>query len=230
MARETLQRRPKPRRSLAEVVYQKLRTAVLTCEIAPGSEVSELDLANQLKVSKTPVREALARLANDGFVRAYPRRGYQILPLTISDMNDIFDVRLAVETGAVELACARITEAEIDALQALADSSFQPGGSRQSVVAVNREFHGLIAKATHSERMYQLVARYIDELERFFYLGATLRDISNETVEDHRRIVEALRARDVNAARKSIADHTEKTRRGLLLGLASDRSRIPVIV
>jgi DNA-binding GntR family transcriptional regulator len=230
MPRELSKRPTRVRQSLAESVYRKLRTAVLTCELQPGSEVSELDLANQLKVSKTPVREALARLASDGYVRAYPRRGYHILPLTLSDMNDILDVRLVVEMGAVELACQRITDAQLQELDDLANRTFEPGGDQEIVIGVNREFHILIGRATQSARLAQLLERYIDDLERYFYLGAKLRDIGTETMEDHKHIVKALKDRDAAAARAQILEHTERTRQGLLLGVSSSYSRIPLLV
>jgi DNA-binding GntR family transcriptional regulator len=210
-------------------VYESLRTAILTCEIPSGAEVSEQHLAEQFEVSKTPVREALGRLATEGLVRAYPRRGYQVVPLMISDMNEIFDVRIVVESGAAEMACSRISEQELDALEELARRSAGDGG-RAAVVALNREFHGAIAKATRNARMYQLVLRYVDELERFFHLGARLRNISEETIADHLEIVRLLRERNGPGVRAAIARHTEKTRSGLLLGLTSNRDGQAIIV
>lgn len=229
-------RAPRPRRSrgvsLTDWVYETLRGQLLTCEIEPGSEVSELELAGRFKVSKTPVREALARLTSDGFVKAFPRRGYRIIPLTISDMNDAFDVRRVVEAGAIELACAHITEEELDHLEALAAVKHDSGNgtSRQSLVAVNREFHAAIARGSHNDRVYQLVIRQIDELERFFHLGARLRDVNAETMEDHRHIVDVLRKRNPEAARRVISDHVERTRQGLIASIATDRAASRLVV
>jgi len=229
-------RSARPRRgrgvSLTDWVYETLRGQLLTCELEPGSEVSELELAGRFKVSKTPVREALARLALDGFVKAFPRRGYRIIPLTISDMNDAFDARRVVEAGAIELACAHITEEELDNLEKLASVRYDGGNgaTRQTLVAVNREFHAAIARGSHNERVAQLVLRQIDDLERFFYLGARLRDVNAETMEDHRHIVEVLRKREANAARRVISEHVERTRQGLIASITADRATSRLLV
>lgn len=223
---DTAGRRKKKTGSLTEKVYAMLRTEILTCVLEPGKEVSEAELAGRFEVSKTPVREALATLRSEGLVRTFPRRGYQIVPVTFGDMNELFDLRTILEAGAAELACKRITEAEIDNLTKLADvvydRSEQP--SLKRFIQANRDFHMAIARASGNERLYQLLVRQIDELERFFYLGARLRDVSSETQSDHHAIVEILSKRDPDAARAIMIRHNEITRQGLFQALASSRS------
>lgn len=219
-------RRKKKSGSLTEKVYTMLRTEILTCILEPGKEVSEAELAERFDVSKTPVREALATLRSEGLVRTFPRRGYQIVPVTFGDMNELFDLRTILEAGAAELACKRITDADIDNLNRLADvvydRSEQP--SLKRFIQANRDFHVAIAKASGNERLHQLLARQIDELERFFYLGARLRDVSGETQSDHHAIVDILSKRDPDAARAVMIRHNELTRQGLFQALASSRN------
>jgi DNA-binding GntR family transcriptional regulator len=219
-------KRRKKTASLTERVYAMLRSEILTCVLEPGREVSEAELAERFDVSKTPVREALANLRSEGLVRTFPRRGYQVVPVTFGDMNELFDLRTILEAGAAELACQRITDAEIDNLNRLADvvydRSEQP--SLKRFIQANRDFHIAIAKASGNERLYHLLSRQIDELERFFYLGARLRDVSSETQSDHHVIVETLRKRDPAAAREIMIRHNEVTRQGLFQALASSRS------
>lgn len=223
---ETAPRKKKKSASLTQRVYAMLRTEILTCVIEPGTEVSEAELAERFDVSKTPVREALATLRSDGLVRTFPRRGYQVVPVTFGDMNELFDLRTILEAGAAELACQRITDAEIDNLHRLADVVYdraeQP--SLKRFVQANRDFHAAIVKASGNERLLQLLTRQIDELERFFYLGARLRDVSSETQSDHHDIVETLRKRDPAAARQIMIRHNEVTRQGLFQALSSSRS------
>jgi DNA-binding GntR family transcriptional regulator len=213
--------------SLTEQVYRRLRDEILTCELKPGREISEAELAARFSVSKTPVREALATLRLEGFVRTYPRRGYQVVPVTFGDMNDLFDVRTILEAGAAELACSRITEAELDQLDRLADVVYdhaeQP--SLKRFIEANRDFHAAIARASGNQRLHQLVMRQMAELERFFYLGARLRDVNTETTDDHHEIVRVLRRHDAAAARQIMIQHNEITRRGLFDALASSRSQ-----
>lgn len=216
--------------SLAASVYARLRDEILTCALEPGRDVSEAELAARFSVSKTPVREALATLRTEGFVRAYPRRGYTIVPVTFADMGELFAVRTILEAGAAELACARITDAELQELQALADVVYdraeQP--SLKRFIEANRDFHAAIARASGSPRLHGLVLRQIDELERFFYLGARLRDVSRETVSDHHVIIDALRSRDREAVRRAVIDHNEVTRRGLFEAMAE--AHVPLTI
>lgn len=207
--------------SLTESVYAMLRKEILTCALAPGTEISEAELAVRFKVSKTPVREALANLRAEGLVRSFPRRGYQVVPVTFGDMNELFDLRTILEAGAAELACKRITEPEIENLRKLADIVYDQSEppSLENFIKANRDFHFAIARASGNERLFQLLAKQIDELERFFYLGARLRDVSTETQADHRQIVEVLSKRDPEAARDIMVRHNDITRQGLFEAL-----------
>ncbi|WP_293860104.1 GntR family transcriptional regulator [uncultured Alsobacter sp.] len=212
--------------SLTEQVYLRLRDEILTCELEPGRELSEAELAARFEVSKTPVREALATLRLEGLIRTFPRRGYQVLPVTFGDMNDLFDVRTVLEAGAAEFACVRISDEELDQLERMADVVYHRGEqpSTKRFIEANRDFHAAIAKASGNDRLFQLVLRHITELERFFYLGARLRDVNTETKSDHHEIVDVLRRRDPAAARAIMIRHNEITRRGLFAALTSSRS------
>ncbi len=208
--------------SLTQKVYERIRNDIFTCVLEPGSEFSEAELATRFKMSKTPVREALTALRSEGYVRTFPRRGYQIVPVTFADVQELFDVRTIVEAGAAEIACRRITESELTHLRALADViydvSVQPTVKR--FIKANRDFHAAIAKATQNERLHDLVLKQIDALERFFYLGATLRDVNTETKSDHHHIIAALETRDPQKAREVMIQHNDVTRRGLLESLS----------
>ena len=212
--------------SLTERVYALLRAEILTCELEPGRELSEAELASRFEVSKTPVREALATLRSEGLVRTFPRRGYQVVPVTFGDINELFELRTILEVGAAELACTHITSPLIEQLGRLAqvvyDRSEKP--SLKRFVQANRDFHLAIARASGNERIYQQLFRTLDELERFFYLGARLRDVSNETRDDHQDIVDTLTARDKDAARVIMIRHNELTRQGLIQQIATSKS------
>jgi DNA-binding GntR family transcriptional regulator len=146
-----------------------------------------------------------------------------VVPITFGDMNELFDVRTILEAGAAELACSRITDVQLEQLDKLADVAYdraeQP--SLKRFVQANRDFHLAIARASGNERLYQMLARQISELERFFYLGARLRDVSSETKSDHHEIVRILRTRDPVEARNVMIRHNDITRRGLFQSLAA---------
>ena len=203
--------------SLTEQAYTVLRRRIITCALEPGAEVSELDLADNLGMSKTPVREALARLALEGYVDTYPRRGYRVRSITFRDVNDVFDVRVFLEPAAAALAAARMSPATIDGIERLAQVSYAPGEgeSVESFVAANREYHTAIAAASGNPRLAALVVAYLDESERFFYIGARHRDVNFETNHDHTALVDAFRRKDPPAAQRIMASHIEHTRSGL---------------
>lgn len=90
--------------SLTEQAYLALREKVITCELAPAADVKEAELAAMLEMSKTPVREAMGRLCLEGLMQAFPRRGYRVTPVTVKDMNNLFELRAILEGSAAGLA------------------------------------------------------------------------------------------------------------------------------
>lgn len=212
--------------SLMGKAYSILRQQIITCALPPGADISEGDLAERLQMSKTPIREALLRLRNDGFVETFPRRGYRILPASLADMTELIDTRNILEGGAAALAAPIITDQELDHLDRLADASYRPGeeATVSFFVDANRRFHSAIAAAAQRARLSKLIGANLSELERFFYIGARVRDIATETNSDHHRIVEVLRMRDPKRARDIMIAHNEATREGLLRALAINNS------
>jgi DNA-binding GntR family transcriptional regulator len=182
-------------------------------------------------MSKTPVREELGRLQVEGFVKAFPRRGYQIVPVTISDMDELFDVRAIVDAGCGELAAERITDEELTRLEELANVSYDVTAMANlgKFISANRDFHLAIASASRNRRLYELVYKQLDELERFFYLGARSRDVNREVHVDHLRIVAVLRSHDRHAARQIMVEHTNATRRGLFDVLARGSRKLSML-
>ena len=213
------------RPSLTDRAYLELRRRIITGAMKPGRETSELELAAEMAMSKTPVREALARLAVEGLVEAFPRRGYRVTSITLKDMNDLFAVRAALEGAAAALAALNVTEDALGRLDALADASYVPGETRstQTFIKANEDFHSAIAQASRNPRLHALVVSHLEECGRYFHMGAEVRDVNPETIADHHGIVAVLRQRDPVRARAALIEHTENTRRGLLRALM-DRS------
>ena len=211
-------------KSLTEQAYAILRERLILGELAPGADVSEPELAEQLEMSKTPVREALARLCVEGFMEAIPRRGYRVTPVTVSDMNDLFAVRGMLEGTAASLAATNLTEQELDVLDQLANASYVMGEgvSTKTFVTSNEEFHSAIARGSRNPRLHGLVMSHLEECARLFYMGTRVRDINPETANDHHRIVAVLRERDSEKARQAMVEHNENTRQGLLNALISN--------
>ena len=184
-------------------------------------------------MSKTPVREALARLRAEGFVKAFPRRGYQIAPLTIADIDELLDLRGIVEAAGAELAAERISDSELDRLEELANASYgaEMDANLKLFISANRDFHLAIASASKNRRLTELAFKMFDELERYFHQGGRARAINGNVQPDHHRIVAVLRTRDREAARQVMIAHNEATRRGLFEAIShSGRSAANVLI
>lgn len=210
--------------SLSERAYARLRGEIITCALRPGADLSEGELAARLRMSKTPVRDALGRLVQEGLVEAFPRRGYRVTPVSVKDVSDLFVLRSALEGTAAELAATRMTAAELDALEAVGGARYarDAGASVAGFVEANNAFHTAIARGAGVPRLHALIVACLEESTRLFHMGAAFRDVNTETVSDHARLIEALRRRDGRAAREAIIEHCEHTRRGLLAALIAD--------
>lgn len=190
-------------RSLAAEAYQHLRRQIIYCALPPAARVTEADLVKQLGLGKTPIREALGRLVQEGLVRVIPRQGYAIAPITLRAVHDLFDLRLIVEPAAVQRAAAHIDVIDLRQLDALCRAGYTLGDhdSATAFLRANTEFHVSIARASGNVRLAQLLAQLLDESERLFHLGLMLRNRSDEMAHEHHDLVEALAARDTEVAR-----------------------------
>jgi DNA-binding GntR family transcriptional regulator len=213
--------------SLTQQAYQRISQDIRNCSLQPGSEISEGEIADNLGMSKTPVREALGRLALEGFVKPLPRRGYQITPLTIDDLTELFEIRGLLESAIVEDIIERISDDELDALDALAQASRDPAvvQSAGDIITTNRAFHLALAKAHQNKRIFTIAERHYDEMERYFQRGARLPELNRNLNDDHVAIVTALRKRDLKSVRAAIIEHNFETHNQVLSALAAPRLR-----
>ena len=144
---------------LRDVVFNTLRQAILKGELAPGERLMEIQLANKLGVSRTPIREAIRKLELEGLVLMIPRKGAEVAEITEKNMLDVLEVRRALEELAVKLACERITEEEIQELKDAADA-FQKILSEKDITKIaeaDEAFHDVIFKSTGNDRLIQLL-------------------------------------------------------------------------
>jgi DNA-binding GntR family transcriptional regulator len=222
--RESKGRTERRGNSLTNQAYAILHRDILTCQIVPGQELSEQETAQRLSMSKTPVREALARLNLEGFVEIYPRRGYRVAPVTVKDMIDLFALRGVMEGAAAAMAVRNMMESDFEALERLAAASYvvDEAKSLEAFVEANRAFHSAIAFNSGNPRIHRLITGLLIEAERFFFLGARARDVNPETSNDHRKIVAVLRRRDPEKARQIMIQHSDSTLKGLMMSMVSN--------
>lgn len=216
MAEAKRKMEPKPqRRTSPDGVYDRLRKKILDSELAPGSHILEQELAVMLGVSRTPIREAVIRLQNEGLLEIVPRHGVRIVPIAVSDMREIYDVLISLEPRAAELLAARgaspkeLRQLE-DACARMADSLAR--GEMEEWALADEEFHLGIVRLSNNRRLVDIVLNCWDQVHRARYFTLRLRQHPqpSKSIEEHYEIIEAVRRGDTSAAYGIYRRHRER--------------------
>mgnify|MGYP000216924685 CR=1 FL=1 len=185
-------------RPLRETVCEALRDAIRRGILEPGERLMEVQLAEELGISRTPVREAIRKLEQEGYVIMMPRRGTYVSDVSVKDIKEIFEIRSALESLAISLATMRIEPDELEKLQTLLA---QIGGHIENddmdkIVATDIEFHGLLYQVSRNERLVNIISNLKEQLARFRTLSMSYPGRLHETLAEHRAMVEAIAAGD----------------------------------
>ncbi|MDD5824129.1 MAG: GntR family transcriptional regulator [Firmicutes bacterium] len=201
----------KVQKPLKELVYLELKHKILTGEIASQTRLMEIDLAEKMNVSRTPIREAIKRLADDGLVKVEPRRGAYVANISIKDMLDVFEVREDMEGFTAYLATQRITDEQKEELRKIAEAYEEAtrNNDKETVIVLDEAFHNFIVGCCNNETLKELV-QYVQELSlRFRYLYYEEFSLYEATAEQHNRILAAITAGDADLARKEADTHVK---------------------
>ena len=154
---------------LRDVVFNTLRQAILRGELKPGERLMEIQLANKLGVSRTPIREAIRKLELEGLVLMIPRKGAEVAEITEKSLRDVLEVRRALEELAVQLVCEKITEEEIEELKAAAREfeNVLKDGDITKIAEADVRFHDVIYMATDNQKLIQLLNNLREQMYRF---------------------------------------------------------------
>ena len=211
---------------LTERAYERLRRDIISCAIAPGSEISETQLATQYKLGKAAVRVALTKLAHAGLVKAIPRRGYMVMPVTLKDIHDVFELRLMLEPSAARMAAGKVNTQKLRALDDVCREGYQPGDARSTArfLETNKAFHVEIAQATGNARLAAAIEQLLDEMTRLLHLGLGLRKGPQETLHEHKTLVKALARGDGETAERICREQIEASRNMVLSAILTSRS------
>jgi DNA-binding GntR family transcriptional regulator len=210
-----------PARSLTDEAYGQLKRQIIRCEMPPDLLVTESQLVRESGLGKTPVREALARLVQEGLVQNIPRHGYAIAPITLGDVEELFGLRLIVEPAAAELAAGRVDPAHLRRLDELCAASAHPDGPEglDRHLKANRDLHIAVARAAGNRRLLEMLQRLMDESERMLRLGLLFGNPWAQIVHEHQQLVEALIAGDAAAARQISIEQIQSARRNVTSAL-----------
>lgn len=202
---------------LREIVFETIRNAIVSGDLKPGERVMEVQMAESLGVSRTPVREAIRKLELEGLIIMLPRKGAYVADLSVKDLTEVMEIRASLEGLAAGLASVRIDAAEIEELEIYA-LKFHKSIEEDVDVLILRdfEFHEAVFKASRNERLIQLNNNLIEQVQRFREMYHKKVNKPKETSKEHYAIVEAISNGDVDRAEKLARVHIENTEKAIL--------------
>lgn len=210
---------------LRELVFESLREAIIQGKLGPGERLMEIQLAEEMGVSRTPVREAIRKLELEGLVVMIPRKGAYVAGLSLKDIADVFEIRRALEGLAAELASERATDEELEEMERylVKISEEIETGDVDKVVETDTGFHSLLYKASRNERLTQIINNLREQIQRSRTTSLSYPGRMKIAVEEHRKIVEAVSARDGELARKLAHEHIENAENAMMKMIQQDK-------
>jgi len=205
-------------RPLGEIVYEALRDAIINQAMKPGERLMETELAEEMGVSRTPVREAIRKLELEGYVVMIPRKGAYVSGLSIKDINEVFEIRGALEALAAGLAAQRATQEEIEEMQrnVFMEAAHWETNDLMLTIESDTKFHEQIYGASRNTRLLNMIKELREQVQRFRTTTLAVPGRLKFALDEHRKIVEAIAERDVAAAQKAASDHIESAENALL--------------
>lgn len=203
---------------LRDVVFNTLRQAILTGELKPGERLMEIHLANQLGVSRTPIREAIRKLELEGLVIMIPRRGAEVAQITEKSLKDVLEVRRALDALCVELACDRISVEETEQLKKACDEFERAtkSGDLTMIAEADVALHDIIVQATRNQRLIQLINNLSEQMYRYRFEYIKDEKRHDNLVEEHRMIYESILHKDKQKAAEASKMHIDNQEKSII--------------
>lgn len=200
--------------SLKQIAYKALHRALLTGDLKPGEIYKEKDLAQMLNISRTPVREALLELAGKGLVTFLPRKGIQVTQFDLQDLNEIFELRKALELMAIEKVAGKITQDQLQGIESVLreQSSCADASDFMGFLTHDREFHTLLSELTDNRRLVANLETIRDLIQFMGAHALSAHGRLQEVIAEHQRVLTALASQDPEEARNTMAHHLEMSR------------------
>ena len=196
---------------LRDVVFNTLRQAILRGELKPGERLMEIQLANKLGVSRTPIREALRKLELEGLVNMVPRKGAEVADITEKSLRDVLEVRKALEELSVQLACEKITEEEIEELKRVAER-FKDTLDDQDVTKIAEAdvaFHDVIYTATDNQKLILLLNNLREQMYRYRVEYPKKEEAYPQLIAEHEELIDNISKRNKEEATRIMCEHID---------------------
>ncbi len=195
---------------LRDIVYDSIKESILMGDIQQGQRLMETHIAEEIGVSRTPVREAIRKLELEGLVVMVPRRGAYVAEISLDEVIDVFEIRAALESLAAELASKRITENEMQKLKdiLIKEEEQADNNNVSRFIELDTEFHEILFMASRNKRLSQIINNLREHIQRYRTISLAYKGRMSVALKEHQDIMDALengKERDVGAlARKHI--------------------------
>ena len=212
---------------LRDLVFITLREAILQGKLEPGESLMEIALANQLGVSRTPIREAIRKLEIEGLVINAPRRGAVVAEITLKDLRDVLEVRRNLENLAVKLACEKANEQDIRELKELHRSfiSTLKNEDLTEVAQADVKFHDKIYEITDNKRLIQILSNLREQMYRYRFEYIKDEIHRRVLVDEHAMIIEGIENKDVDKAKKYMEIHIINQEKTIVAKITKDTEK-----
>ena len=194
---------------LRDAVFETLREAILKGVLSPGQHLMEMQLAYQLGVSRTPVREAIRMLELEGLVNMVPRKGARVAAISEKSLCDVLEVRRVLEELSVRLACTRMERDGLEKLDAINQQFIRacPSDDVVQIARIDESFHAVIYEAADNAKLLQLLNQMQNQMYRYRIEYIKLKERRQILVEEHKKIIHSLARRDAEAATEATRAH-----------------------
>lgn len=196
---------------LRESVFKTLRKAILKGDLKPGERLLEVNLAQVLGVSRTPIREAMRMLEKEGLVVMQSRRGVIVAGITEKNLKDVLEVRKVLEELAIELACDRMTKEEVEKLKEAREEFVMAmkKGDLLQMAGSDEKFHDIIFYGTRNEKLIQILNNFREQMYRYRLEHIKDKKQWELILEEHTLILESIRGKDIGKGKSLIRRHID---------------------
>lgn len=196
---------------LRDVVFNTLRQAILRGELKPGERLIEIQLANKLGVSRTPIREAIRKLELEGLVLMIPRKGAEVADITEKSLRDVLEVRKVLEELSVQLACEKMTEEEIEELKVAAEEFKQTLKSADvtEIAEADVHFHDIIYTASGNQKLIQILNNLREQMYRYRVEYLKEEEAYPKLIAEHEALIRCIKKREKEEAMKIMCRHID---------------------
>jgi len=201
------------RQTTQESVVDHIRTLILSRKFKPGDRLVQSDLAEEFGISRTPIREALHNLASEGLVSFSAYKGATVADFSLGELEEIYTVRIALESYAAYLAAQYITEEELQQMQSLLEQTEEAlqQADHLRMLQLNREFHAILYNASRQKRLYEMIINHLDLSDMYRRLYFTVEYLYANTVPEHQELLEILQRGDSEGAEQHTRYNLQQT-------------------